>query len=165
VETKYQSTEAILCEEFPHCNKTAKVIQLEKVQDNLEWLERSLTCISDIPRDVESLRAMIGTTLPVKILVRDLGKFKFLLTMESKEIKDKLKNEGAECLKQWFTSVSDWGEDDICQTRRIWLEIVGVQIHIWSEQNIRRMAEKWGDVVYVEKDTSNVTPQMLITLL
>ena len=63
-------------------------------------------------------------------MVRDLGKFKFLLTMESKEIKEKLKNEEAECLKQWFSSISDWAEEDVCKTRRLWLEIVGVPIQI-----------------------------------
>jgi len=34
------------------------------------------------------------------------------------------------------------------------LEIVGVPIQIWNEQNIRKIAENWGDVVYVEKDTA-----------
>ena len=109
------------------------------MQDNLEWLEKSLTCISDIPRDVKSLRTMIDTTFPDKILVRDLGKIKFPFTMESKEIKEKLKNERAGCLKQWFTTIRDWVEDDVCQTRRLRLEIVGVPIQIWSEQNIRKI--------------------------
>ena len=34
------------------------------------------------------------------------------------------------------------------------MEIVAVPIQLWSEQNIKRIAENWGDVVYVEKDTS-----------
>jgi len=127
------------------------------VNENLEWLEKSLTCISDLPRDVNALRIEIQDAFPNKILVRDLGKFKFLLTVESKEIKEKLKTEGEECLKQWFSSFSDWVEEDACQTRRLWLEMVGVPIHIWSDQNIKRIAENLGDVVYIEKDTSNMT--------
>ena len=47
-------------------------------------------------------------------MVRDLGKFKFLLTMESKEVKERLKNEDEERLKQWFSSISDWAEEDVC---------------------------------------------------
>jgi len=86
--------------------------------------------------------------------VKDLSKFKFLLTAGTKVIKDKLKIEGAECLKQWFSSCNDWAEEDVCQTKRLWLEIVGVQIHLWSEQNIKKIIENWGDVVYVEKDIS-----------
>jgi len=70
--------------------------------------------------------------------------------------KEKLKAEGEECLKQWFSSVSDWAENDICQTRRLWLEMVGIPIHIWSEQNIKQIAGQWGDVLYVEKDTSKM---------
>jgi len=34
------------------------------------------------------------------------------------------------------------------------LEIVGVPIQIWSEQNIRKIAENWGDVVFMEQETS-----------
>jgi len=35
--------------------------------------------------------------------------------------------------------------------------MVGVPIQLWSEQNIKRIAENWGDVVYIEKDTSKMT--------
>jgi len=137
----YQAKETKMSEEFDQQTKTAKVIQLEKAEENLEWLERSLTCISDLPRDVDALRIEIQDAFPDKILVRDLGKFKFLLTVESKEMKEKLKIEGEECLKQWFSSFSDWVEEDACQTRKLWLELVGVPIHIWSDQDIKRIAE------------------------
>ena len=137
-------------------SRVAKVFKVEKVYENLEWLAKSLTCISDVPRDVEALRIAIQGAFSEKILVRDLGKYKFLLTVDSQEIKEKLKTEGEECLKQWFSSVSDWTENDICQTRRIWLEMVGIPIHIWSEQNIKQIAGQWGDVLYVETDTSKM---------
>jgi len=140
--------------EFTQWNKTAKVIQVEKVQDNLEWLDRSLLCISDAPRDIDKIKTMICNTFPEVILVRDLGKFKFLLTMDSKESKERLKNEETDRLKQWFSLINDWAEEDVCQTRRLWLEIVGVPIQIWSEQNIRKIAENWGDVVFVDKSTA-----------
>jgi len=65
-----------------------------------------------------------------------------------------LKDEGVGCLKQWFTTIRDWVNEDVCQTRRLWLEIVGVPIQIWNEHNIRKIAETWRDVVYVDKDTS-----------
>jgi len=154
---QYQAKVTKMSEEFIQQNKTAKVLNLEKVDENLEWLERSLTCISDVPRDVDALSIEIQDAFPDKILVRDLGKFKFLLTVETKEVKEKLKTEGAECLKQWFSSFSDWVEEDACKTRRLWLEMVGIPIHIWSDQNIKRIAENWGDVVSIEKDTSNLT--------
>jgi len=41
----------------------------------------------------------------------------------------------------------------VCESRRIWLEIVGIPLHLWSEQNIKKIAENWGDVVSVEKDS------------
>jgi len=151
---KQQRRVTVLSEERAQQPKTAKVVQLEKVVDNLDWLERSLTCISSIPRDVEDLSRRINNAFSERILIRDLGKFKFLLTLESKEAKEKLRNEGEECLKEWFSSINDWAEEDVCQTRRLWLEIVGVPIHLWSEINIRKIAENWGDVVFVEEETS-----------
>jgi len=106
------------------------VIAVETVQDNLEWLARSLTCISDIPTDIDALIPTISKSFHEKIVVRHLGKFKFLLTTESQEVKERLKNDGEERLTQWFSSISDWAEDDVCQTRRLWLEIVGIPIQI-----------------------------------
>jgi len=136
--------------------KSAKVIKIEKVIDNLEWLERSLTCCSGTPRDIDSLRLMINNAFKEKIVVRDLGKFKFLLTMDSKETKESLKDEAKEMLNQWFYSFDDWEEADVCQTRRLWLEIVGLPIQLWSETNIRKIAELWGDVVLVDNETSTM---------
>ena len=46
----------------------AKVIQLEKVNENLEWLNKSLTCISELPRDVEEVRSLIQDAFTDKIL-------------------------------------------------------------------------------------------------
>ena len=86
-------------DEFVHLKKTTKVIKVEKAQDNFEWLGRSLTCISDSTRDIDSLRLMISYTLHENFVVRDLGKIKFLLTLDSKEIKERLKNDDDECLK------------------------------------------------------------------
>ena len=151
---KHQTHVTSLSEEFVPTSKAVKVLQLEQVNDNLEWLEKSMTCISDTPRDVEELRTTIQSSFPHPILVRDIGKFKFLLTAETKEIKDKLRTEGADCLNQWFSSISEWVEEDVCQTRRLWLEIVGVPLQVWNEENIKKIAENWGDVVYVEKDIS-----------
>jgi len=104
---KHQSIETKMSGEFVQHSKTTKVIKIEKVQDNLEWLSRSLMCVSYTPRDIGSIRSLINNTFHEKIMVRDLGKFKFLLTMESKEMKEKLKNEEEDCLKQWFSSISD----------------------------------------------------------
>jgi len=137
-------------------DKLTRVIKVEKAVANLEWLERSLTCCSDSPRDIASLRLMIQQTFKEKIVVRDLGKFKFLLTFDSKEIKDRLKTEGKGSLEQWFSSFSDWNEVDVCQTRRIWLEIVGLPIQLWSEKNIKEIAGNWGDVVLVEEESASM---------
>jgi len=139
--------------EDPEKDKTAKVVKVEEVLDNLEWLGRSLTCISDVPRDIDSLRLLITQAFQEHIVLRDLGKFKFLLTLDSKEAKDKLKIEGFERLKQWFSSVDDWVESDVCLTRRLRLELVGLPVQVWSEQNIKKIAETWGDVVLVEMES------------
>ena len=134
---KHQSKVTIMSGEFVQQNKTTKVVQLEKVNENLEWLDLSLTCISDFPQDVEVLRSKIQNAFSEKILVRDLGKYKFLLSMESKDIKERLKTKGKGSLKQWFSSITKWTEEDVCQSRRLWLEIVGTPIHLWMNITLK----------------------------
>ena len=154
---KQRAEVIVMGDEFVQRNKTAKMIKLDKAQENLEWLERSLICTSDIPRDVDKLRKEVQDAFPGTILVRDIGKFKFILTLVTKEFKEKFKTEEEERLRKWFSSISDWAKEDACQTRRLWLEMVGIPLQLWSEHNIKRIAENWGDVVHIEEDTARLT--------
>jgi len=141
---------------FNQPGQSPKVIKVEINQESLEWLERSITCCSEVPRDIESIKRLINDTFEEKIEVRDLGHYKFILTLESKESKDRMKIEGKERLENWFYSISDWNESDVCQTRRVWIEIVGLPAQFWSESTIRVIAANWGDVVLVENETTTM---------
>jgi len=141
---------------FNQPGQSPKVIKVEINQESVEWLERSITCCSEVPRDIESIKRLINDTFEEKIEVRDLGHYKFILTLESKESKDRMKIEGKERLENWFYSISDWNESDVCQTRRVWIEIVGLPAQFWSESTIRVIAANWGDVVLVENETTTM---------
>ena len=39
--------------------------------------------------------------------------------------------------------------EEICQTRRVWIECWGLPIHAWSEINLSKIKEVWGKVVDV----------------
>ena len=57
-------------------------------------------------------------------------------------------------LYQWFSDVKKWGVEDRCETRRVWLDIVGVPPQGWQWENFKKIAELWGRLVSLGKQTS-----------
>lgn len=85
------------------------------------------------------------------------GGFRYLLECDSAEEMMKLLHEGKEALSTWFEWVKPWqSELDLSSSRSLdWLSIRGVSLHFWNEENFRKVASVWGEVVEVEDLASN----------
>ena len=113
----------------------------------MEWLSRSIICVSNEPRDLEMLS---------KLLVKDdfsklyaLSKFKFILTFGTiVQMEASLKNH--EELDKCFHDVKRWDIYEVCDTRRVWIEVFGVPPHGWTQQNFESIASIWGKLVCLE---------------
>jgi len=119
-----------------------------KVNDTfLDWLSRSLICVSNEPRDLEMLS---------KLLVKDdcstvyaLSKFKFILTFGTiDQMEVSLANHAV--LDKWFYDVKKWDINEVCDTRRVWIEVFDVPPHGWTQQNFESIASMWGKLVCLE---------------
>jgi len=54
-----------------------------------------------------------------------LSSFEFLLIFPSEERMVEALNQ-EEVLHQWFSDIKRWGVEDCCDSRKVWLNIVGV---------------------------------------
>ena len=57
-------------------------------------------------------------------------------------------------LSQWFSDVKRWGVEDCCDSRKVWLNIVGVPPQGWMWENFKKIAELWGRFVCLGKSTT-----------
>lgn len=58
-------------------------------------------------------------------------------------------------LPKWFIDIREWDKYESCDTRRVWLEILGVPPIGWHKDNFTQIAEQWGRIEsMVENDGS-----------
>jgi len=52
-----------------------------------------------------------------------------------------------EGLDQWFIDLKKWDKYEVCEMRRVWLEIFGLPRHGRSRENFKNIGELWGSFV------------------
>ena len=113
----------------------------------LDWLNKSLICVSEVAWDLEVLTQALVKDGCSKI--RSLSKYKFVLTYQTREQKEEvLKNQVN--LANWFDEVKNWDIYEVCETRRFWIEVFGVPPHGWTMRNFERIVSFWGKLVCLE---------------
>ena len=94
-----------------------------------------------IPIYYNSLFMKLRKTCPVVCDVRNLGAYKVLVTLVSKEDKDQIMKEERGPLRGSFARVRDWTIQETCQTRRVWVECFGIPPHAWVLHNFRKITK------------------------
>ncbi|KAJ8429921.1 hypothetical protein Cgig2_021756 [Carnegiea gigantea] len=81
-----------------------------------------------------------------------LSKFKFIRTIASSQsTKEALKQ--SQVLSQWFIDIRESDKYESYDTRIVWIEILGVPPVGWHKDNFIQIAELWGRIMSVDKDT------------
>ena len=138
-ETKYEKT---------------KVVYGDIHQGLWEELQRSVVGETLIPINYNSLSLKLRKTCPTVCDVRNLGAYKVLVTLASKEDKDQILKEEGGPLRDSFVEIRDWTIEETCQTRRVWVECFGIPPHAWTLHNFRNIAEHWGTTVRFNEPTA-----------
>ncbi|MED6158473.1 hypothetical protein PIB30_033006 [Stylosanthes scabra] len=81
-------------------------------------------------------------------IVKMVGDMKVLMLLNSKENMEDLM--GSEKMKSFFLETRRWRPREANRTRKFWLEISGLPIDGWSEENMIKIGEVWGKVLMVE---------------
>ena len=120
-------------------------------EDFIPWLSRSLVCTTQEPRDVATLAdAIIINGYGQCTRICALSGFKFILTFQSEgDMENALQNH--EELDNWFLEVKKWDKYECCETRKVWLEVIGVPPHGWNWENFKKIADIWGFLICLGK--------------
>jgi len=137
-----------------HHDKQPHIISLtgQKNESIEAWLQWTLVCTTLEPRDLAALSSAISDGVGKFIKLAALSCFKFLLTFPTlEEMKSALDNQIEP--EQWFVETKRWGMEEVCDSRRVWLYIMGVPPHGRSWDNFKQIAELWGDFICLGRST------------
>ncbi|KAI3707989.1 hypothetical protein L2E82_36972 [Cichorium intybus] len=52
--------------------------------------------------------------------------------------------------REWFSELTHWNRDFVCDERLGWLDIEGMPLRSWCKSNFEKVANRWGQVVYMD---------------
>jgi len=123
-------------------------------EDLEEWLERTLVCTTEEPRDLATLDSAMLAGFGQPYHLRMLSCVQYLVTFPTVAIMSEvLQNQGE--LMNWFIDIKKWGMEDRSTTRRVWLDVFGVPPHGWTWESFKAIAEIWGSLICLGKSTFN----------
>ncbi|KAK8699945.1 hypothetical protein V6N13_018353 [Hibiscus sabdariffa] len=79
------------------------------------------------------------------IKVKRLGGKSFILWIEDKDLYKILEDLQWSYLKEIFSSIRIWSENDTHVKRATCLELTGVPIHCWNDTTFKRLIQNWGE--------------------
>lgn len=112
------------------------------VQENsLINTENCLVGFSAFPLRGEILQEVLIELGMAYIEVKEISCWKFLLRFASEE---KLKDWNGDGIKDWICLTRNLSEEDLIPKRRALIEIRGLPLHYWSEENLEKITQEYG---------------------
>ncbi|MED6222278.1 hypothetical protein PIB30_062855 [Stylosanthes scabra] len=133
-----------------------KVVEVVASAPMTDLLKRSIVAGSVKPIDFRVIWEKLCSEWqgPGRVQTRDLGPYKCILSFDSVENRDEalkspvLRSLFDELRPQWGYSWS--------LSRRVWLEIVGIPVHLWSKDNIWNIGKLWGKPIMLDDTTEQL---------
>ncbi|RVW42422.1 hypothetical protein CK203_070908 [Vitis vinifera] len=96
------------------------------------------------------------------IKVMKLGEPFFLLEFEDEGEAERVLNRGTRRFKDRLLHLERWNEEAGClqvgsQTKEVWVRVVGLPLHCWSEEMFKSIGDCCGGLVEVDEDTKNLS--------
>ena len=82
--------------------------------------------------------------------VSAMGRYKFLITLGSKQGIENAIIPSQNGLQWMFDNLVVWSPEEACQTRKVWLECWGLSLYARFEENPNRIGDVWGKVISVD---------------
>ncbi|MED6113359.1 hypothetical protein PIB30_070036 [Stylosanthes scabra] len=114
--------------------KLIRKTELKETEEQRQRILRSIMATRVRPHNVDQLRERLLSEWrgsgPIEC--RDLGPDKFIITFESLEEKERAAKNPFSC--SLFDELRPIWENTICLSRRVWIEIMGMPIQMWSKE-------------------------------
>ncbi|KAL4561938.1 hypothetical protein LXL04_034123 [Taraxacum kok-saghyz] len=88
-----------------------------------------------------------------EVVIRYMGGFWVSLEFQNANVKDKFKNHTG--VASWFSVILPWTKTFVVDNRVIWIDIEGLPSVAWTPNSFRKIANRWGELLYAEDPNDN----------
>ncbi|KAL4574465.1 hypothetical protein LXL04_021297 [Taraxacum kok-saghyz] len=121
-------------------------IDSELILDNV-FLFAVIGCYKDF-RAIENTKCMCQGEGFLDIDPIYLGGLWVLIDLRNITIRDAFLSHNAFSI--WFSVLKPWHNDFVVKERIVWLEVEGIPLLAWGDEIFRKIAGKWGELLYVD---------------
>ncbi|KAK8675404.1 hypothetical protein V6N13_033471 [Hibiscus sabdariffa] len=129
--------------------KTRKKVTGHVEEETLWKLQSSLVGFTASENDSRRISDRLCYWGLGEIKVKKMAGRVFLLEIEDKQLYSSLKETGWSMLLEIFTEICPWSESFRTPERTVWIELNGVPPHCWNHQTFKRIAEQWGELIFL----------------
>ncbi|KAL4574270.1 hypothetical protein LXL04_021098 [Taraxacum kok-saghyz] len=104
-------------------------------------------CYKDV-RAIENTRSMCHAEGFLDIEPIYLGGLWVLIDCQNTSTRDAFLAHNA--FSSWFSILKPWHNDFVVTERIVWLEVEGIPLLAWGDETFRRIAAKWGELLFVD---------------
>ncbi|MED6146203.1 hypothetical protein PIB30_032469 [Stylosanthes scabra] len=124
-----------------------KEVTASTCENQQEFLSRSLMGVNIKLMDHKTIkrRLMEEWNGSGQVECRDVGPFRCLLTFDLKEIREEASVNPA--LLSIFDEVRPHWDFVWSPSQRVWVEVMGVPVHVWSSETMENIVKLWGKMV------------------
>ncbi|KAK9699117.1 hypothetical protein RND81_08G153800 [Saponaria officinalis] len=130
-----------------------KIVNGVIAEQNLQWWRRSCIAETNLPREIEVFGQFLTSQWQSITKVCSLGLYKFIITFDTAEEMEEILAKEDHLLSNCFCKMYPWDPYQHCESRRIWLEIIGVPPQCWCRDNFEKIAQIWGELVCLDTST------------
>ncbi|KAK8595071.1 hypothetical protein V6N13_015980 [Hibiscus sabdariffa] len=91
-----------------------------------------------------------------EITVKRLAGRVFLLEINDDALFSSLKEAKWSYLLEIFMEVHLWSDSLRIPERVVWVELVGIPLHCWNHYTFKRIAEMWGELLFLAENASHL---------
>lgn len=149
----------------PKCENKAKgqVVELSVNEDFAEELKCCLCLITAKHETVETVGMIVEGFGFRDVTIRGISGKKFLMYFE--DLAD-WKDLDIDFLKIGFMEVGEVTKEDLIPMRKVWIELRGLPIIGWTEDNYIKLVQEWGEILHFGKTLDDgsfyTTPKVMI---
>lgn len=142
-----------LSHDYEKSQSQSESISIGEVFANNAYPNALLRCLKDF-RSIANTRNLCQGEGFLEVETVYLGGLWVLLDFNSLAIREAFLKHGA--FNAWFSILKPWHNDFVVKERLLWLKIEGVPLLAWCHGTFKKIASKWGEMVfYDDSDCSN----------
>ena len=130
-------------------------LNVEENMDNAELLKKSVIAENAEVLELSQIHDKIKACHVEVSKILSLSPTKLLIVFEN-EIDVECAVNVESPLWNIFDDVRIWSEGEYFDDRLVWIECVGIHPLLWSEENVKLIGQKWGEVIHIENHLQGV---------